>query len=411
MAVNIGNSIFVQIAAYRDAELLPTIRDMIAKANNPNRLTFGICWQHTDTETLAEFIADKRFRIISVNWNDSKGCCWARSKTQSLYAGEDYTLQIDSHMRFVEGWDDQLIEMIKMIDHPKPIISYYPPPYEIKDGKIELCGYTVPQAIIATRFESGFIPYFGSDSIPEPRTKPTIGKFIAAGMLFTIGQFCNDIPYNPEIYFLGEEIDIALRSYTKGYNVYHPHKSVCWHYFIRKGEPRHWEDHTDKNVKAGIIKENFASITYRGFSKLKRLLWEDSADLGLYSLGTKRSRKQFEEFAGIKFKELHITPAVTTVQHKKEKPFIYSTPFLFKKTITIDLTKIPKLDDYVFWYFGLHGAEHNELYRQDLKSKEYLLEHKNTVDVDVFLLENPITYTIWPVSKSKGWQQRITNNL
>ena len=37
--------IFVQIAAYRDPELLPTIIDCVAKAKHKNDLTFGICWQ------------------------------------------------------------------------------------------------------------------------------------------------------------------------------------------------------------------------------------------------------------------------------------------------------------------------------------------------------------------------------
>lgn len=37
--------IFVQIAAYRDPELLPTIQDCLAKADFPDNLRFGICWQ------------------------------------------------------------------------------------------------------------------------------------------------------------------------------------------------------------------------------------------------------------------------------------------------------------------------------------------------------------------------------
>ena len=42
-----GNQrIFIQIAAYRDNELLPTIKNMLDKADNPENLRFGICWQH-----------------------------------------------------------------------------------------------------------------------------------------------------------------------------------------------------------------------------------------------------------------------------------------------------------------------------------------------------------------------------
>ena len=35
----------------------------------------------------------------------SKGANWARAEAIKLHAGEEYILQIDSHMRFVPGWD------------------------------------------------------------------------------------------------------------------------------------------------------------------------------------------------------------------------------------------------------------------------------------------------------------------
>lgn len=40
------NRIFIQIAAYRDPELLKTIEDCLKNADHPENLRFGICWQH-----------------------------------------------------------------------------------------------------------------------------------------------------------------------------------------------------------------------------------------------------------------------------------------------------------------------------------------------------------------------------
>ena len=37
------DTIFVQIACYRDPEIVPTIEDLISNSDNPDRLTFGIC--------------------------------------------------------------------------------------------------------------------------------------------------------------------------------------------------------------------------------------------------------------------------------------------------------------------------------------------------------------------------------
>ena len=43
-----GNrKIFIQIASYRDPQLIPTLKDCISKAKNPENLVFAIAWQHS----------------------------------------------------------------------------------------------------------------------------------------------------------------------------------------------------------------------------------------------------------------------------------------------------------------------------------------------------------------------------
>lgn len=39
--------IFVSIAAYRDPELLPTLKNMLETASNPKDLVICIGWQHS----------------------------------------------------------------------------------------------------------------------------------------------------------------------------------------------------------------------------------------------------------------------------------------------------------------------------------------------------------------------------
>jgi len=119
------NKIFIQIASYRDPELVPTIKDCIAKAKYPDRLRFGICWQHDETESLDKYQGDERFSIIDCPWYESKGGGWARHEIQKLYKGETYTMQLDSHHRFVRDWDEQLIEMMAQTGCKKPILTMY----------------------------------------------------------------------------------------------------------------------------------------------------------------------------------------------------------------------------------------------------------------------------------------------
>ena len=57
--------IFVQIAAYRDPQLIPTIKDMLEKAKKPKNIRLGIARQfHPEDkfDDLSEYENDKRFR-------------------------------------------------------------------------------------------------------------------------------------------------------------------------------------------------------------------------------------------------------------------------------------------------------------------------------------------------------------
>ena len=125
--------IFIQIASYRDPQLLPTLRDMFANADHPENINVGIAWQRCvddEWDNLDEYKDDKRVKIIEIDYKKAKGVCWARNAVQSLYDNEDYTLQLDSHHRFVKDWDTKLKDMLKGLQkdgYKKPLITAYIP--------------------------------------------------------------------------------------------------------------------------------------------------------------------------------------------------------------------------------------------------------------------------------------------
>jgi len=93
--------IFIQIASYRDPQLVPTIKDMLANAKRPKNLVLSIARQFAEEDgfdNLDEYRDDKRFKILDIPYQEAKGVCWARNLTQQVYEGEEYTMQIDSHM-------------------------------------------------------------------------------------------------------------------------------------------------------------------------------------------------------------------------------------------------------------------------------------------------------------------------
>lgn len=102
--------IFVQIPAYRDPELSPTLHDLFSKARNPEALRVAVLWQRApDDRVEREVLRRKNLEIIDVSYRDSKGCNWARNVLQRLWKGEAYTLILDSHHQFAKNWDQKLI--------------------------------------------------------------------------------------------------------------------------------------------------------------------------------------------------------------------------------------------------------------------------------------------------------------
>lgn len=286
-------SIFVNIASYRDPELVPTIEDCIKNAHRPESLRFGICNQHDDGGiSLNKFRSSSEFRIVDVDAKDSMGCCWARSRSQGLYDGEDYTLQLDSHHRFEPGWDDTLIQMLQSTEVEKPIITAYAGSYDAETGKHK-CS---PWKLKAKPFGKDGALVFVPITIPEHQslTKPIPARFLSGHFCFTLGRHCADVPYDPNLYFHGEEPTMAARSWTRGYDLFHPHKIVVWHQYHRNGRSKHWDDHPQRKHEI----DTSSKQRVRRFFGME----EGLEDFTGFNLGTVRSLQDYERFAGIDFR-------------------------------------------------------------------------------------------------------------
>jgi len=292
------NNIFIQIASYKDQELIPTIKNCLENADYPENLVFGICWQHDETnkldklDNLDEFINDKRFKIISIHYKQTKGCCWARNQIQKLYDNEEYTLQLDSHHRFIIGWDTILINMYKKLKEcgtEKPLITTYLPSYDPEDDprkrinhpwKIDFKEFTNDKQ---TLFIPSYINNFNS------LTMPISAKFYSAHFTFTSGKFVLEVPHDPELYFTGEEMSITVRAYTHGYDLFHPHIVIAWHEYTRKNRVKHWDDDKEWWKKDLHSKQHYLSIFNNNNINTK------------YGLGDKRTVQDYINFSGINF--------------------------------------------------------------------------------------------------------------
>lgn len=413
------NKIFVQIASYRDPQLIPTIKDCLLNAKYPENLVFSIAWQHSVDDVwdnLDSFKNDPRFKIVDIDYKDSQGACWARNKLQQQYDDEEYTLQLDSHHRFIKNWDEELINMIKQLQdkgHEKPLLTGYVSSF---DPDNDPNGRNmVPWKMNFDRFIPEGAVFFLPAAIDDfkERTEPLPARFYSAHFCFTLGSFVKEVPHDPEYYFHGEEISIAVRAYTWGYDLFHPHKIVVWHEYTRKGRKKQWDDDP-----VWVMRNNNCHLRNR---KLFEMDGEKKdIDFGPYDFGPIRSLEDYERYSGLSFKKRAIQK-YTQENNLAPNPPLYGDEFeksfmkIFKHCIDVNYSSVPE-NDYEFWVVAFHDDKDETLYRKDADVNEI---RRIMNDPDgygkvwrEFQVENkPSYWVVWPFSKSKGWCERLTGNL
>jgi len=413
--------IFVQLASYRDPQLIPTIEDMLANAKRPKNLVIAIARQYSDEDgfdDLSAYKKDKRFKILDIPHLESKGVCWARSLIQQLYNGETYTLQIDSHMRFEKDWDDLLIKEYKKLQkkgHKKPLLTGYVPSFEPdNDPQMRL---TVPWRMNFDRFSPDGNVHFMPSTIDDfkERKIPVPARFYSAHFAFTTGDFVKEVPHDPEYYFHGEEISIAVRAFTWGYDLFHLHNVIIWHYYTRKGLKKHWDDNGEwwKNNDASHLKNR----------KLFNMDGEvyDPEEFGIFGFGPERTLDDYVKYSGISFQKRSIQQWTLDQKYPPnpiiEDPIEYENSFasIFKHCIDIQFSQVPH-DDYIVWAVAFEDENGNELIRLDANEQE-IKQMKSDPDGYCKLWRSfntavrPYKWVVWPNSKSEGWVNRMEGFL
>ncbi len=281
------------IPSYRDRELPATLLDLFAKAKFPNRLRVVVAWQFGRGETLPNEVRRlKNVEIIPIPAPESRGPNWARRLLQDRYDGEDFTLLLDSHHRFVRDWDETVLRMFKGLQKVcrKPIITAYLPSYdparEPRGRKRELL------KIYPLHRTSGMLTHLTGRRVALWRTlrAPIPAAYASLHFLFAEGNLHREISFDPDIYFFGDEIFTGLRAFTHGYDLYHPHRILGWHLYDRATRTPHWDDHS-----------NWHEAESLSFQKMRDILTGQLHSGGL--LASVRTLRTYEEHIGMKLIE------------------------------------------------------------------------------------------------------------
>jgi len=415
------SKIFVQIASYRDPELVPTIRDLIAKAKYPENLTFGICWQRDETESLEEFTNDPRFRVMDVAYHKSEGLGWARNITQKFWKDEFYTLQIDSHHRFVQDWDmmciddyNQSLEFSK-----KPIITTYCTPFNPKDD------YSIwnPTPCLMSQYEFSHdkllmsMPWFIQDY--KSRTKVIRARTLSGHFIFTQGKFCEEVQYDPRVYFGGytEETSMSLRAYSHGYDFFSPYRMIMWHEYTRNYRVKHWEDHGHKTEQIKVTSGERDVISR---NLVRQLFGQENHNIpfGIYGLGTERTLRDYEVAFGFDFKKCRIQDYTLKVKDAPnptdwENQFI-KTKFDLVCNWDLEFFKVLDFKKPKFLTFAVQNKSGEELLRKDFtieNEPQYVNLENGKYSVNLETTDKPNKIVMFLFDEEKQWSPRYEKQL
>jgi hypothetical protein len=252
-------TIYVSIPSFYDEELIPTIDDVFAKAEHPNRVFVGIALQDSNKKFLKKVKAEIKKYGKNVNLTFTKltaknaltdlGVGRGRAKAHSFYNEEDYFLQVDSHSMFAENWDTILIEMLAeakaAAQNKKTILTAYAGNYFLTDsgertldfpeGMNAHAGFYYP---LYSRFETRMgMPVW--DTVPISRITDSTAKYIPAPKFnanFAFGDkdFARRLGLEISAVFFEEELVQSINILASEWSMAIPNieNAIVRHYYL-----------------------------------------------------------------------------------------------------------------------------------------------------------------------------------
>jgi hypothetical protein len=205
-------TIFLAIASYRDPECSLTAESVFARAKHPERLRLAIVDQQREgdlscrppSENLCRTSPDNILcgyigQIDYIEYPSALmvGPVFARHLANRMYRGEYFAMQVDSHVRFVANWDEDLIDQWTSTGNEMAVISTYMTDIGTHNIDPETHVALVLQRSIMCDFKYEWNPgpmahiKFNTQpsNIPNVKDSPMLHPFWAAGFSFGRGHF------------------------------------------------------------------------------------------------------------------------------------------------------------------------------------------------------------------------------
>jgi hypothetical protein len=358
---------------------------------------------------------------MDVLYTEAQGLPWARAQiNEKLLTNQDYILQLDSHHRFAKDWDETLIEMHSGLEAQgyKPILGAYLPlytPFNDPEGRTMepwqqtfACFYPHGTIFIRPGLLHGW----------QDMTEPPMSRFLSGHFCFARSEWAKEIKHDTDIYFSGEELNLTVRSYTHGYDLFHPHKLVVWHSTMR--EERSGMLKWDDDSKLGVDWFQKQEYARKKIRVLLRTEEDPTIDLTGYDLGTVRSLRDFEKYAGFHFKRKAVQK-FTLDNNYPPNPYIeddqlWEQSFMgsFYHLITIHPHDFPRKNyKHILVAFDDEtGKAINHKYIVGQELQDFMHKGQQIHYEEFFLTdEKPTKVVFWGFTEEEGWVERIENKI
>jgi hypothetical protein len=249
-------------------------------------------------------------------------------------------------------------------------------------------------------------------------TEPAPARFLCGHFDFARSEWAREIKHDTDIYFAGEEINLTVRSYTHGYDFFHPHQIVVWHSTMR--EERAGMLKWDDDAKMGVDwwgKQEFARKKIRCLFRTES---DPNIDLTGYDLGTERTLRDYEKYAGVNFKKMAVQK-YTLMNYYPPNPHIEDDELweqTFEKSfyylVNVERKDFPR-NNYkhiLIAFDDENGLAVNQKYVTGQELHDFIHNNKNIHYEEYFLTElDPKRVVYWGYTEEDGWVERIEHQI
>jgi len=272
-------TIFVAIASYRDWQCRFTLESIFSRAKYPERVRVGVVDQIVDgddqcdvpikscdddpSQALCKY--SDFVDALQIDAQLSVGPVFARHLGHRLYRGEYYAMQSDAHVTYTQDWDVDIIKQMEATGDEMTVLTSYLT--DVQGSINTKTGNSLRKTrpiMCNTEYETnGQGTYLRHLSQPELKAAivgmPQLEPYWAAGFSFSRGHFVVNVPYDlyQPMIFQGEEMSIAVRGFTIGYDFFSPEQSVCFHHYAKgkntasRGKVNHFWENAPKFAGVG----------------------------------------------------------------------------------------------------------------------------------------------------------------